>query len=184
MPETTASPPDMPKADPETLVLKAAPRRVVRFRRRLLISIAACICLALFGLSWLALQGPALRFGPQAPELYNTEHKPAPEGLDSLPGNYGQMRRETPHPTIPQLGPPLPGDLGGPILERQRQLGIAPETDSNEPSGLAERQRLSQQIQQAREAGVFFQIAARPALPAASRMEQSANDAMVDELPF
>jgi len=41
MSETTAPRPDQPKADPETLVLKAAPRRVVRFKRRLLIGIAA-----------------------------------------------------------------------------------------------------------------------------------------------
>ncbi len=184
MPETTAPPPDMPKADPETLVLKAAPRRVVRFRRRLLIGITACICVALFGLSWLALQGPALRFGPQAPELYNTEHKQAPDGLDALPGNYGQMRRETPQSNIPQLGPPLPGDLGRPILERQRQLGIAPGASMDSQDALAERQRLAQQIQQAREAGVFFQIAARPALPTAPRKEQSADDATANEPPF
>src|SRR3546814_17891360 len=59
--------------------------------------------------------------GQQGQELYNTERKPTPEGLAGLPGDYGQMR-----PGTPQLGPPLPGDPGGPILERQRQPGIAP----------------------------------------------------------
>lgn len=173
MSEPAAPRPDTPKADPETLVLKAAPRRVVRFRRRLLIGIAACICVAFFGLSWLALQGPALRLGPQPQELYNTEHKPAPDGLAALPGNYGQMRRETPQPNIPQLGPPLPGDLGRPILERQRQLGIAPGAGMDGQDALAERQRLAQQVQKAREAGVFFQIATRPALDSTSRAEQA-----------
>src|SRR3546814_17768207 len=72
-------------------------------------------------------------------------------------------------PGTPQLGPPLPGDLGGPILERQRQLGIAPGASTDDQAALAERPRLAQQAQKAREAGVFFQIATRPALPATSR---------------
>jgi type IV secretion system protein VirB10 len=70
--------------------------------------------------TWLALKGPAMRFGQQAQELYNTERKPTPDGLAALPGSYGQMRADT-----PQLGPPLPGDLGRPILERQRSLDRA-----------------------------------------------------------
>ncbi len=63
MSEPTAPRPDAPKADPETLVLKAAPRRVVRFKRRLVIGIAAVACVAVFGVTWLALKGPAMRFG-------------------------------------------------------------------------------------------------------------------------
>jgi len=183
MSETTASRPDQPKADPETLLLKAAPRRVVRFKRRLLIGIAATACVALFGVTWLALQGPAMRLGPQPQELYNTEHKPAPDGLAALPGNYGQMRRETPQPAVPQLGPPLPGDLGRPILERQRQLGIAPGASMDEQDALAERQRLAQQVQKSREAGVFFQIATRPALASTSGAEQVAGIPVAGELP-
>jgi type IV secretion system protein VirB10 len=183
MSETTAPRPDAPKADPETLVLKAAPRRVVRFKRRLLIGIAATACVALFGITWLALQGPAMRFGPQPQELYNTEHKPAPDGLAALPGNYGQMRRETPQPAVPQLGPPLPGDLGRPILERQRQLGIAPGASMDGQDALAERQRLAQQVQKAREAGVFFQIATWPAQTSASDAEKVAGIPVAGEFP-
>ncbi len=178
MSETTAPRSDPPKVDPETLVLKAAPRRVVRFKRRLLIGIAATACVAVFGVTWLALQGPAMRLGQQAQELYNTERKPAPDGLAALPGNYGQMRTDT-----PQLGPPLPGDLGRPILERQRQLGIAPGASMDDQAALAERQRLAQQAQKAREAGVFFQIATRPALAATSNAGQGAGVATADELP-
>lgn len=183
MSETTAPRPDAPKADPETLVLKAAPRRVVRFKRRLLIVIAAITCVALFGITWLALQGPALRFGAQPQELYNTEHKPAPDGLAALPGNYGQMRRETPQPAVPQLGPPLPGDLGRPILERQRQLGLAPGASMDGQDALAERQRLAQQVQKAREAGVFFRIATRPTLASTSGAEQAAGIPAAGEFP-
>lgn len=178
MSETTVPRSDPPKVDPETLVLKATPRRVVRFRRRLLIGIAATACVAVFGVTWLALQGPAMRLGQQAQELYNTERKPTPDGLAALPGNYGQMRSET-----PQLGPPLPGDLGRPILERQRQLGIAPGANMDDQAALAERQRLAQQAQKAREAGVFFQIATRPAPASASNAGQGAGVATAAEFP-
>jgi type IV secretory pathway VirB10-like protein len=176
--ETTAPRSDPPKVDPETLVLKAAPRRVVRFRRRLLIGIAATACVAVFGVTWLALKGPAMRLGQQAQELYNTERKPTPDGLAALPGDYGQMRTDT-----PQLGPPLPGDLGRPILEHQRQLGIAPGASMEGQAALAERQRLAQQAQKAREAGVFFQIATRPALAATLSAGQGAGVATAGELP-
>ncbi len=178
MSETTVPRSEPPKVDPETLVLKATPRRVVRFKRRLLIGIAATACVAVFGVTWLALQGPALRLGQQAQELYNTERKPTPDGLAVLPGNYGQMRTDT-----PKLGPPLPGDLGRPILERQRQLGIAPGASMDDQAALAERQRLAQQAQKAREAGVFFQIATRPALAATSSAGQGAGVATAGELP-
>src|SRR3546814_10319174 len=102
--------------------------------------------------------------GQQGQELYNTERKPTPEGLAGLPGDYGQMR-----PGTPQLGPPLPGDLGGPILERQRQLGITPGPSMDDQAALAERQRLAQQAQKARQAGGFFTIATRPAPAATAR---------------
>jgi len=165
MSDTAAPRPEPPKHDPETLVLKATPRRTVRFKRKLLIGIAAVTCGAVLGVTWLALQGPGMRIGQQGQELYNTERKPTPDGLAGLPGDYGQM-----HPGTPQLGPPLPGDLGGPILERQRQLGIAlgPTTGPSREDQAAEaqRQRLAQQAQAAREAGVFFQLVNRaPASP-------------------
>jgi len=178
MSDTATPRPEPPKHDPETLVLKATPRRTVRFKRKLLIGIAAVACGGVLGVTWLALQGPGMRIGQQGQELYNTERKPTPEGLAGLPGDYGQMR-----PGTPQLGPPLPGDLGGPILERQRQLGIAPGASMDDQAALAERQRLAQQAQKAREAGVFFQIAARPALAATSSARQGAGVATVDELP-
>ena len=137
------------KAGAERLDLRAAPRRVVRFKRGLLIGIAALGSGAVLGVTMMALQGPALRIQDRAEQLYDTERKPTPEGLAALPGDYSQIK-----PRTPQLGPPLPGDLGRPILEHQRQLGIAP--GATELS--AEEQRLAQQAIQAKEAGVFFRI--------------------------
>jgi type IV secretion system protein TrbI len=146
------------KIDPETLALRATPRGVVRFKRRLMIGIAAVGIAGIFGVTWLALQGPVLRFGQQAQELYSTDQKSAPDGLTGLPKNYGEIKQPP-----PVLGPPLPGDLGPPILERQRQLGLAPGVPESEADGdaEAERQRLTQQARAAREAGVFFEVANR-----------------------
>ncbi|TIV08409.1 MAG: conjugal transfer protein TrbI, partial [Mesorhizobium sp.] len=60
-----------PKLDPEQLQLRASPRRAVRFRRGVIIAIAAVGSGASFGVTILALQGPALRIKEQAEELYN-----------------------------------------------------------------------------------------------------------------
>jgi type IV secretion system protein TrbI len=144
----TSRPDAPPKLDPEQLQLRASPRRAVRFRRGVIITMAAVGSGAIFGVTMMALQGPALRIKGQAEDLYNADHKPTAEGLNSLPKDYSGIR-----PKAPVLGPPLPGDLGRPILERQRQLGIAPGQEAS-----AEEQRLAQQAIAARESQVLFRI--------------------------
>ncbi|MFB9984298.1 TrbI/VirB10 family protein [Mesorhizobium kowhaii] len=141
-----------PKLDPEQLQLRASPRRAVRFKRGVIIAITAVGSSAIFGVTMMALQGPAWRIKDQAEELYNTERKPTAEGLETLPKDYSGIK-----PKPPALGPPLPGDLGRPILERQRQLGIAPGQEVS-----AEEQRLAQQAIEARESQVLFRIENRP----------------------
>ncbi|MDX8454078.1 TrbI/VirB10 family protein [Mesorhizobium sp. VK22B] len=141
-----------PKLDPEQLQLRASPRRAVRFRRGVIIAIAALGSGAIFGVTMLALQGPAWRIKGQAEDRYNTERKPTAEGLENLPKDYSAIK-----PKVPMLGPPLPGDLGRPILERQRQLGIAPGQEVS-----AEEQRFAQQAIEARESQVMFRIDNRP----------------------
>ncbi|RTM05658.1 MAG: TrbI/VirB10 family protein [Hyphomicrobiales bacterium] len=147
----TSHPHVRPKLDPEQLQLRASPRRPVRFRRGVIIAIAAVGSGTIFGVTMMALQGPALRLKQQAEELYNTDRKPTAEGLDALPKDYSGIR-----PKPPMLGPPLPGDLGRPILEHQRQLGIAPGQEAS-----AEEQRLAQQAISARESQVLFRIETR-----------------------
>ena len=140
------------KSDPEALVLTAPTRRPIRFKRGLLVAIAAVGSAAILTVVGLALKAPAQHSGQHAEELYNTERKPTPDGLAALPGSYAQMKADT-----PRLGAPLPGDLGRPILERQGQLGAAADQAAE-----AERQRLAQQSEKAHEAGLFFQLNARP----------------------
>lgn len=138
----------------ERVDLRAVPKRkLVRFKKGVVIGGTAIASAGLLGITMLALQSPSLRQGQPAEELYNIDKKPTPDGLAALPGDYSQVK-----PNIPELGPPLPGDLGRPILEQQRQLGIAP--GGTELS--AAEQRLAQQAIQAKEAAVFFRIENRP----------------------
>ncbi|MEM7768672.1 MAG: conjugal transfer protein TrbI, partial [Pseudomonadota bacterium] len=147
-------PREQPKADPDTLVLRGSPNRIVRFRRGAIIGIAALGSIAIAGLAWMALT-PAtfemLASGENEPQLQST----APDALADVPANYGD---------VPQLGPPLPGDLGKPILDRQRELGLAPE-DAEQAAvraaqeAEAERQRIAAETLAARESGVMMQLA-------------------------
>jgi hypothetical protein len=52
--------PDQPKVDPESLVLRAKPRGVTRFKRHVVIGIAAIVAVAVSVAAWLALSAPAL----------------------------------------------------------------------------------------------------------------------------
>ncbi|HMO74330.1 MAG TPA: TrbI/VirB10 family protein [Sphingopyxis sp.] len=147
------------KADPETLVLRAAPGRVTRFRRGAIVAIAAIGSTAIVGVAWLALKPASLNlvasgddrpFGAKAP----------PDALAGAPVSYGD---------VPQLGPPLPGDLGKPILDHQREIGMAPIESADEAArraaqeAEAERQRLAAEQRAARESGVMLQVAGNAA---------------------
>lgn len=158
-----------PKADPETLVLRGSPSRVVRFRRGAIIGIAAFGSVAIIGVTWMALT-PAtfemLASGDEGPELQSS----APDALADVPASYGD---------VPQLGPPLPGDLGKPILDRQRELGLSPETVDQAAvraaqEAEAERQRIAAELLAARESGVMMQLASAGA-PGASVQTGSEN---------
>jgi type IV secretion system protein VirB10 len=158
------------KADPENLRLRATPQRIVRFKRGFLIGATALASGAVLGVTMMALRSPAPRLG-NPEELYDTGKKATPDGLAALPGDYSQMK-----PRTPVLGPPLPGDLGRPILAQQRALGGGQELS-------AEEQRIAQQALHAREAGVFFRIENRPQPNAAPVAGKSAAPPVAAALP-
>jgi len=157
-----------PKSDPEALSLRARPRPVTRFNRRVLIGAAALGSAAVLGATLVALDPPSFRGRRAGEELYSIDRKPTAEGLAELPGDYGEI----PPPPVPQLGPPLSGDLGPPVVRLEQDLGLAPpessamgsvlRPDPEDDAARAERLRLARQAQQARESGVFFQITVRP----------------------
>jgi type IV secretion system protein VirB10 len=77
-------------------------------------------------------------------ELYNTNNRNTPDGLANLPRDYTGL----PKPA-PQLGPPLPGDLGRPILNSGAPApGMPAGTDP-------EQQRIAQEQEAARTSRLF-----------------------------
>jgi type IV secretion system protein VirB10 len=175
-PESGDSP---PKADPAAFALRARPRAVTRLSRRTLVITTALMTALLFGGLWWALGMHPLR-PTNGEELYNTEPKPT-DALSALPGGYAELtepKPSAPLPSVPQLGPPLPGDLGRPILQQQAAFGTAAGPDS------AAQQR-ERERQQAAASAVFFTISARPveavvpetALPEAQGVEPTGGSA-------
>jgi type IV secretion system protein TrbI len=90
-------------------------------------------------------------------ELYNTDNKPAPDGLANLPRDYAGIPRD-----VPKLGPPLPGDLGRAILNAQ---GGGP---AGQPTVDPEIQRAAQEQEAARTSRLFSttNVRERPETPA------------------
>ncbi len=175
-----------PKSDPESLTLRARPRPVTRFNRKVLIAGAALGSVAILGATLVALDPPTFREERRGDELYSTERKPTAEGLAELPSDYGDM----PKPA-PELGPPLPGDVGPPVVDMERDLGVtspgsagpAFRPDPEADAARAERLRLAQQARKARESEVFFQISARQGADHAAASlaaGQGASDSAVD----
>jgi len=154
------------KIAPEGLVLRASPRRVVRFRRSVIIGGAAIGSLAIAGVTWMALGSKALHIAEAGSEKAVSDRRMPADAVADLPGDYSKVKGDT-----PVLGPPLPGDLGRPILEHQRALvsqgdvSVAGNTapTAAEQAAEAERQRIASQAHQAREAGVMVQSSGRSA---------------------
>ena len=148
-PLDAADPPQPPaaKENPDTLVLRGRPRPAVRFRRGLIIGITGAVAASLVTLSWLALDPPSFRKAAEVVGGGEPAGGADADALAALPKSYGD---------VPRLGPPLPGDLGRPILEHQRSL--EPETRSID-AGVADRARM--EADAARERLAAARIAAR-----------------------
>ena len=102
---------DAPPEDvrpPQEMRLRSRRAPVTRLSRKVLLGLGTIAALGIGAALFLALR-------PQPPtagtELYNTANRTTPDGLANLPRDYTGL----PHP-VPQLGPPLPGDLGRPIV--------------------------------------------------------------------
>ncbi|WP_334539554.1 TrbI/VirB10 family protein [Bradyrhizobium sp. AZCC 1708] len=86
-------------------------------------------------------------------ELYTTDHHNVADGVAWLPRDYAGVPRD-----VPRLGPPLPGDLGRPIVAAQTQSGPL----AVDP----EQQRMSQEGEAARTSKVFVSMNVRPSAAA------------------
>lgn len=152
------------KVDPETLVLRGAPRRVARFRREIIIGVAATGALAIAVVTWIALEPASFKLAANGEEMFEKGQAKAPEALAGTPGRYDE---------IPKLGPPLPGDLGRPILEHQRKMeGEYPSPDAKGDAAAAaaeaERERRFAEETAARQSAVMMSLGSTsPTTPAA-----------------
>lgn len=140
------------KENPEALVLRGRPPTAVRFRRGLIVGVTGAVAAALVTLSWFALEPPGV---PKAAVPIDEPANAGPDALANVPGSYGD---------VPRLGPPLPGDLGRPILEQQRSLDVAtasrtaPGADQAQVAAEAERERVVAERQAARSSPVLVQL--------------------------
>jgi len=145
--------PSVAKVDPETLILRGAPRRVARFRREIIVGVAAVGALAIAAITWIALEPASFKLAANGEEMFEKGQGKAPEALAGTPGGYDE---------IPKLGPPLPGDLGRPILEHQRKMESEyPSGDAKDDAAAAaeaERQRQMAEELSARQSGVMMSL--------------------------
>ena len=117
---------------PQDMQLRPRRASVTRLSRRVLVGLGVIATGGISAALFFALQPQRQRTGS---ELYNTDNRSTPEGLASLPRDYSQLPRG-----VPQLGPPLPGDLGKPILNAGAPAPGMPMSASN-----AEEQRAAQE---------------------------------------
>ena len=137
-----------PRDSAAPMRLRGDPPRVTRLSRKALAGIGLVASIGLGGALIYALQ--TRNAGPRNEELYSTTNRPTADGLAGLPRDY----------TGPRLGPPLPGDLGRPILSAQdRGQPVVPPTVQPTVDA-AEQRRLAEQ-EAARTSRVFFQTEAR-----------------------
>ncbi len=150
MSDTPNAPPPRKQPPPPELSIGARPRPVTRLSRRALVAGSALGTAFVFAALWYALGLHSLRLSG-GPELYNTDAKPT-DAIANMRGTYADLTRPKPQPAppVPQLGPPLPGDLGRPAIA---QGGVAPDPD-------AERRR--REREQAAGSAVMFTVATRP----------------------
>jgi len=162
--------PERPRSDQDIAAeLRLRPERpsVTRLSRRVLAGLGSASAIVIAGALLFALRP----HGAKAPgeELYNTDNRTTADGLNGLPRDYSGIPR-----TVPQLGPPLPGDLDRPMLNAGAQpppiSGPAPATapDPEQQRLQQERQRLAQEMEAARVSRLFAGEARASVQPAAA----------------
>ncbi|OYX16663.1 MAG: conjugal transfer protein TraI [Sphingomonadales bacterium 32-67-7] len=145
-----AAAPQAPRSDPQAFQLRGPTLRVMRLSRKALAAIGVVAGLGIGGSLIYALKPAGEK---EAKELYSTDSRATSETITSGPRDYSQA---------PKLGPPLPGDLGGPIVSAQQRgenVPVPPIGAQPDPRAQAEeaaRQRISQERDAARMSGVFL----------------------------
>ncbi|WP_308720784.1 TrbI/VirB10 family protein [Komagataeibacter xylinus] len=127
---------------PEEMRLRTTRPPVTRLSRKVILGLSVIAVGGIGGALYQALKPAPPKSNA---ELYNTGSRTTPDGLANLPGDYS-------HP--PRLGPPLPGDLGGPLLK----AGVgAPGMATPAAPADPEKQRIAQEQEAARVSHLFTQ---------------------------
>jgi type IV secretion system protein TrbI len=150
---------------PAQMRLRAHPPRVTRLSRRVLAGLGLVASVGIGGALIHTLQ--TRDSGRPNEELYSTENRSTADGIAGLPRDYSD---------VPQLGPPLPGDLGRPILGAQNRGQPVPTPGMATPNpGLSpEEQRRIQELESARTARLFASTDTRTAAANPSQTTPSA----------
>jgi len=137
------------KLAPEAVTLRAQPRPVTRLNRRTLVALVGGVSVAVLGATIWSLQ-PQRRGNGEQTELYNVDRVAKSEGLDALPTDYSKLPLP---PDVPELGPPLPGDLGPAIVASQQPVIAAYSTPAYDPDDT-----LRKEAEAAAASSVFFRV--------------------------
>ena len=124
-PAPPPQPPPAPKAPAAELRLRPERPGVTKISSKVLMTVGGVALLTVAGLGvWALHASHKVAARPQV----NTDSRNLAEGLGTLPKDYAALPKGT-----PQLGPPLPGDLGRPILAAQAR-GAADVTAAAPPA--------------------------------------------------
>ena len=137
------------KVAPEAVALRAQPRPVMRLNRRMLAVLAGGVAAAVLGATMWSLQ-PRQRGASEKTELYNVDRVSRSDGLSQLPSDYSKLPA-----SVPELGPPLPGDLG-PAIVRSQSPAVASYSPPGHDPAAAERDALRKEADAAAASSVFF----------------------------
>lgn len=159
---------EAPPRPPEEMRLRPKRPAVTHLSRKVLIGLSV---IATAGVGAALLFALAPQRHETGEELYSTDNRSTPDGLAALPKDYGALPR-----SAPKLGPPLPGDLGRPILEAGTPAPAMPGSiDSS-----SDAQRTAQEQEAARTSRLFAttnfrqEAGAAPALAVVAAATQAA----------
>ena len=141
--EEAAGPPDGDRP-PQEMRLRSSRAPVTRLSRKVLLGLGTVAAIGIGGALFLALRPQHQTTGS---ELYNTSNRMTPDGLANLPRDYTGLPK-----AAPQLGPPLPGDLGRPIANAGAP---APGMPTPAAGPTPEQQRIAQEQEAARTSKLF-----------------------------
>ena len=150
-----------PKVDPETLAIRARPRRAIRIKRGAVIALTSAAMAFILLATWVALRHGGGGKGASAQDRSQPVSNPAGDSLNGLAKTYAD---------VPRLGPPLPGDLGKAMADQQQRTLLTPPPAEQQQAAQAAETARQQQVAEAKAAlqsGLLVNAsAASPVAPA------------------